>query len=920
MKYIYSFLMFIVAASVYGQSGNVQGTIYDQQNLPLPGVVVEDQAGEKATVTDLSGKYTLVGLTEGAHTLKVHYLGYEDRSIEVSISNGKTVTANATLDEGTNVLGEVIVTGNSVAGQARALNTQRTNGNITNVVSSDQVGRFPDANIGEAMRRIPGITMQNDQGEARDIIIRGMAPQLNSVMINGERVPSAEGDNRRIQMDLIPADMIQTIEVSKAVTPDMDADAIGGSVNLVTRAAPNGQRISITGGSGVHTFQNNPVWIGAFVYGNRLANDRLGVVVSGSYNDVDYGSDNVEFEWDYDGSEDNRYITDQQIRQYFVRRVRRSVSTNLDFRLAEGHTIYARGLYNWRDDWENRYRFRLKGIDVPDASGLTTAEVERQTKGGINNSRVRSRRLEDQRMWNLQLGGDHLFGSLEMNWMLTRARASEERPNERYMEYAYDDGNDETVPVRVDMSNPRLPLVMPVNYSRTTGRNMVLNELTESYGFTEENDLNGRLDFSLPLADGKYASTLKFGARYRSKEKLRDNNFFEYEPNDGSSSDMTEVTTVHSLRDNFLAGEQYESGTFVYAEYVGDLDLSSSAYDSEEVLEEYGPSNYSATENITAGYAMIDQKLGSKLRLIAGLRFENTSTDYLANSYNEDTDAITPTEGNLSYSNFLPSVHLKYDWKPNLILRAAWTNTLARPNYYDLAPYELIIPDDNEIELGNPALTAATASNFDLMAEYYYKSVGILSGGVFYKQIDNFIYTASQRDVMYNGDLYDVFTQPENGATADVFGVELAFQRKLDFIPGKFWNHMSLYTNYTFTETATNGIAGREDGLPLAGTANHMVNGSLAYEDDKFTVRVSVNYADDYIDEYGDEAFFDRYYDEQFFLDVNVAYAITPYLRVFAEGTNLTNQPLRYYQGIQEQTMQMEYYNSRFNIGVKLDL
>ncbi|KAB2805366.1 TonB-dependent receptor [Phaeocystidibacter luteus] len=920
MKYLYSSLFLLFSVVTLAQTGNIRGYIYDEQNLPLPGVSVEISEIGKMAVTDLQGQYVLTGVPVGSQTITIHYIGYTDQSVSINVEEGKTVSQTTVLTVSSNELGEVIVTGNIIRGQAKALNTQRTNGNITNVVSSDQVGRFPDANIGEAMRRIPGITMQNDQGEARDIIIRGMAPQLNSVMINGERVPSAEGDNRRIQMDLIPADMIQTIEVNKAVTPNMDADAIGGSVNLVTRAAPNGQRISVTGASGITAFNNQPLYTGAFVYGNRVANDRLGIVVSGSYNDVDYGSDNVEFEWDYDANEQDRFITDQQIRQYYVRRARRSISTNLDYRLAEGHTVYVRGIYNWRDDWENRYRYRLKDIEKPDANGISLAEVERQSKGGIDSDRIKNARLEDQRMWNVQVGGDHLFGNLEMNWMVTRARASEERSNERYIEYAFDDGNTELISVRSDFSDPRFPLISAVNPGATQGSNMVLNELTEEYQFTEENDLNARLDFTLPLSDGDYASELQFGGRYRNKEKLRANDFYEYEPNDGSIGTMDDIDLINVTNEDFLAGSKYQAGRFASPEALGRLNLNGSNFDSELLFEEFAPANYTATENITAAYAMIDQKIGAKLRVIAGLRWENTQTTYTGNRYNDDTDEVEGTTGDQNYNNFLPGIHLKYDVQPNLILRAAWTNTLARPNYYDIAPYELIIVDDNEIELGNPNLTPALATNFDLMGEYYYKSIGILSAGVFYKQIDDFIYTSQRRDVAYNGNVYDVFTQPLNGGTADVFGVELAWQRKLDFIPGKFWNAMSIYTNYTYTETSTTGVDGREEGLPLPGTANHMLNGSLAYNDETFTVRVSVNYADDYIDEYGDEAFFDRYYDEQLFLDVNVSYAITPYLRIFAEATNLTNQPLRYYQGIQEQTMQMEYYNARYQFGVKLDL
>src|SRR5690606_30133644 len=136
-----------------------------------------------------------------------------------------STTLDLTLEDGITQMKEFVVMGDNLRGQARALNQQKSNPNISNIISSDQVGRFPDANIGDALKRVPGITMQNDQGEARNIIIRGLASELNSVTLNGDRIPSAEGDNRKVQMDLIPSDMIASIEVNKTLTPDMDADA-----------------------------------------------------------------------------------------------------------------------------------------------------------------------------------------------------------------------------------------------------------------------------------------------------------------------------------------------------------------------------------------------------------------------------------------------------------------------------------------------------------------------------------------------------------------------------------------------------------------------------------------------------------------------------------------------------------------------
>jgi outer membrane receptor for Fe3+-dicitrate len=243
---LFAFLMVVLCAVSYAQSGLLTGQVTDSQKLSLPGAILKLSPGNIYTTTDAYGKFQFLNVPVGDYQLMVTYIGYNSFNTSVSITAGKLVSLNINLEEAAIQGKEVVIMGDRLRGQAKALNVQKNNPNITNVVSADQVGRFPDANIGDALKRIPGITMQNDQGEARNIIIRGLAPNLNSVTLNGDRIPSAEGDNRNVQMDLIPSDMIQTIEVNKTLTPDMDADAIGGSVNLITRAAPNGERISAT--------------------------------------------------------------------------------------------------------------------------------------------------------------------------------------------------------------------------------------------------------------------------------------------------------------------------------------------------------------------------------------------------------------------------------------------------------------------------------------------------------------------------------------------------------------------------------------------------------------------------------------------------------------------------------------------------
>ena len=257
--------LFLLAFVASSQTGNIQGTISDENGIYLPGANVMISTLAKGAISDFDGRFTLIGIPEGTYTLRVSYLGYANLEQEVTVIDNKTVEVSLFVASKSMELDGVEVTGYGLSGQSKALNTQQTNLNITNVVSTDQIGKFPDANIGDAVKRIPGITMQVDQGEARNIIVRGLSPQLNSVTLNGSRIPSAEGDNRNVQMDLIPSDMIQTIEVNKAVTPDMDADALGGSVNLVTRTAPQGFRISATAGSGINFITDKRILNGSFL-------------------------------------------------------------------------------------------------------------------------------------------------------------------------------------------------------------------------------------------------------------------------------------------------------------------------------------------------------------------------------------------------------------------------------------------------------------------------------------------------------------------------------------------------------------------------------------------------------------------------------------------------------------------------------
>jgi len=261
------FLLFFLMSNAFfafaQKTGSITGRVIDSDNLALPYANIQVESSTKGSVTDLNGYFVILGLKPGFYELTVSYIGFLPQKQTVEVIEGKTQSVDFVMQPGIE-LQEIIVEG-SMKGQAKALNAQRNSSNIVNVISSDQIGRFPDANIGDALKRIPGINVQYDQGEARFGNIRGTAPQLNSVSINGDRVPSAEAEIRSVQLDLVPSDMIQTIEVNKAVTPDMDADAIGGSINLVTRSNPYSRRLSVNLGSGYNVLAQKPQYQGSLV-------------------------------------------------------------------------------------------------------------------------------------------------------------------------------------------------------------------------------------------------------------------------------------------------------------------------------------------------------------------------------------------------------------------------------------------------------------------------------------------------------------------------------------------------------------------------------------------------------------------------------------------------------------------------------
>lgn len=498
-------------AASSANSGILKGRILDNEEKPLPGAVIVLDGNQQSIIADADGFYSFANLPSGKHNLEVSYIGYVPVSRSVSVVESP-VTADIVMADTSTELNEVVVTG-VFSGQHKAINAQKNNLNITNIVSADQIGKFPDSNIGDALKRISGINVQYDQGEARFGQVRGTPAEFSSVTINGSRLPSAEGDIRNVQLDLIPSDMIQTIEVSKTLMPDQDGDAIGGSINLVTKNSPHRLTFGAVAGTGYNWICRKAQMNFGLTAGSRFFNDRLGAILAASYKNDPAGSYDTEFIWEKDEN-GNIFINDYQIRQYYVTRERQSYSLSLDWRFNDFNKIWFKGIFNNRNDWENRYRTTLTDI-APDGK----ADVRIQTKGGSGDER--DARLERQRTMDFTLGGENRYRWLEMEWKLGYARASEERPNERYIDYRL-----KSQLFDFNLSNLREPFATPrEGYTMTLNDKASLKDLTQQQEDIVEQDFKASLDFKAKLSD---RSKIKFGAKFVNKTKDKEIDFYEH--------------------------------------------------------------------------------------------------------------------------------------------------------------------------------------------------------------------------------------------------------------------------------------------------------------------------------------------------------------------------------------------------------
>jgi TonB-dependent receptor len=872
-------------------SGSISGHVLDASTrTPLAGAQIAVNGSSARAAADRNGAFRLPTVPSGTSELVVSYIGHQTQRASVTLEPGGSVDVEVALPAEYMHRETVTVVAAPIEQEtASALNEQRVALNITNMVSADDIGAFPDPNAAEATQRIPGISIQRDQGEGRYVMIRGTEPRLNSMMIDGERIPSPEKDVRQVALDVIPADLLQSIQVSKAITPDMDGDSIGGAVNLITKQADK-TRVLFSAGGGYNRLvgsSDQPNVTGAV--GGRFAEGRMGLMVTGSALKSTRGSD--DFEPAYTPG---LALASNSLRDYHVTRKRYGFNAAFDTKLGDATTLFVRALGNSFSDQE--YRQQVKQT-------VSSGRIDRQLKD----------RLETQHIVSLATRGQHLFpGGATLDLHVSTAYGDEGEPN--HQDTTFRQSKVSFAPnVTATSIDPNNIQANPLNEDLTK---YTLNSIVITDGLTRDRDVVASGDLRIPLSStSTTASVLKAGLKYRRKHKFYDvtiTNMTSAAPV-GMASFLDAGTQIGIYDGRYPMGSPINAGAVraIPSQYT----LTSSI---DHVKGD--PSNYNAHEDVFAAYAMAELYLTPKLVMVPGVRFESTGVDYRGNRISLGSDgawlSTSPVTGGDRYGVPLPMAHLRYAIDDRTNIRAAFTRTLARADYVDLVPSETVNLQNYTISRGNPDLQPTTSWNYDLMAEHYFKSVGIMSAGLFAKQIEKYIYP-SMTEVSQGDDLYRV-TQPQNGQRASVRGLECAFQNQLTFLPGPLAG-IGAYANYAYTSSSAKflGREGEEGTLP--GQAKHVGNLSVWYERYGFSGRLSYNYHGSFVDTVGDSAATDVYYDSHKQMDVSFGQAVTKNVRVFFDILNLTNAPLRYYIGTADRPIQNESYRWWMMFGLKMN-
>jgi iron complex outermembrane recepter protein len=928
------------------------------------------------------GRFAFRNVPPGTYTISAVYAGLEPYSTQITVATGETVTHDVELTSEIYTLGEFVVAGDR-EGSALAIQQQRFAPNVKNILSSDAFGNVADENLGNFLVRLPGVGTQVLEGDIVFVQVRGIHANLSAVTMDGSRAASGgaqSGMNRAFEIDKIPADFIETIEVTKAPTPDMDADSIGGAVNLVTKSAFNrrGRTITYQAGTSFNIDRETFRPAMSFMYSDILGKDqRLGVMLTTSFNRTHKPRESSNLTW--------RATTDTDVPAPFIintygedqlKHTRAGTGLRLDYKLTENSTVYFNSMFSHYQDGLNRHWGRFAGVNLNNVFDHFNAAGQPRTASNAAatvlpgwtdtltetiNSRfeyVQNHRKRTIRTLNMQAGSKHKYeaGELDYNVSYSRSRGTDVR----LLPTATVPG----VGFRFNRDTPGSNAL--ASYEQISGpdvydiRNRTLSSLDTTDDMKTDRLLGAQLNFrkNFELAAPAY---VKMGLRARAQNIVQrfSHGAFSYRgpdgvagrnPATGSNDDNLERFIDHGYGYRSYDGFYPAADFFHVATLRSELRTAPQNFFEDKVdeLQQALRNNIKAEEQVYATYIMGGVQLG-RLNILSGLRVEETHVK------GEGTvQVVTPEEQALraawrgpvteseqlrrtqaeygnprtnqaEYRDIFPSIHFRYEITDGLIGRASYSTGIGRPNFVTIIPNDRINDENETATINNTALEPQYSDNFDLALEYYFKPVGLLSAGVFLKELSSFIFTSDVGFIPdgpangFGGNYagYMLRTQV-NGGSARVRGLELAYQQQFSNLPG-FWKGFGIFANYTRLQTEGDyGDIGSNSGpADLVGFVPKSGNIGITYNAAPWSIRAQMNYTGSQLFRFNANVANRQYEYSKNPVDLSVKYTINPRFSVYCDFINVLRSPIqRRFQYVPSREMGHDRYSPVIKAGI----
>ena len=817
---------------------------------------------------------------------------------------------------------------------------QQTAPVIVSIQSAETIAKYPDYNAAEALGRIPGVSLSTDTGEGRFVNIRGIDANLNGATYGGVVLlntfvagTAASGSGRAVEFDTIPTGAIDGIIVYKTLSPDREAEGLGGQIELTPRSSKNLSRPFFEGELG-WGYENLHSHTGPFTAG-FAAGARFGfnnghlvvegrddtaptgsgwitnptpfsLVITASRKDDRRGIDDLEPSYNSDNSYDR-----VDFRRYDYHRRRFGYGGEFDFRPNDDHSYFVRiDVAGYKERvHKNHFYAQFDGApSAPDASGNVVDGFQPQVDLQFAE--------ETHRNTVFVVGGQDRFDKLLIDYRAAYSRATYYQP---FFTEARFSGADAYFGRynRRDAYRPTFRLfqdaALTVPFVPTDATQYSNPRLTRFSENDVDQEFSYAVNLSHPLALFGEDGTVRVGAGARLRDKV---------VNDFGGRGRATVN-YSAFSPSVGAGQNYYQGRYPVAPYA-DIYKVFQLVQQNTTLTPAISRDFDDSENVYAAYAMYTANIG-KLGILAGARVEKTDARY--GNFLTTQAATTFVNNTKSYTNIFPTVQLKYEIQPDLQARATYSTGIARPGFTQAggnASVNFATGGRPAFTAGNPDLKATTGNNFDVDIEYYMPNGGIIQAGVFDKEFQNYIFRASRLNVAdpiflgQKGDFFSFFN--ESGYAR---GVELAYHQKFTMLPSLF-SGLGVDANITWVDSrfkeydATISATGKDQFGPLPGTSHVTWNLAGFYEDHGLAVRLSAAYVGQSLFGLsGNDKSQDTIQDRKLNMDFTSSYQFTPNWNGYFNVKNLLNTPLRYYQGTRALPIQREIYGQTYEVGVR---